>query len=87
MVSDIGEADPTFDASIKHIYSPNNQKAISMLNDKEWQIVQMRLGLVEGEEGMTSKPNFIAESLGMSIEEVEKSYKRAKRILWKNLVK
>lgn len=79
--------DPTFEESMTHIYSPQNEKAIKMLTETEWKIVQMRLGLVEGEEGVTAKPVFIAEELNMTVEEVEKIFKKAKRILSKNLQK
>jgi len=87
MIAENGDLDPTFEQSITHVFSPDNQRAIGMLTNKEWKIVQMRLGLVNGEEGMTAKPSFIAEELGMPLEEVEKTFKRAKRILSKNLVK
>jgi RNA polymerase sigma factor (sigma-70 family) len=86
-ITDNGEADPTFDQSITHIFSPENQQAIAKLSDKEWTIVQMRLGLVTGEEGILAKSSFIAEELGLPLDEVEKTFKRAKRILSKNLVK
>jgi len=79
--------DPTFEQSITQIYSPQNQKAIQMLTDIEWKIVKMRLGLVEGEDGVTAKSPFIAEELNLTVEEVEKSFKKAKRILSKNLEK
>ena len=79
--------DPTFEESIAQIYSPQNQKAIKMLTNIEWKIVKMRLGLMEGENGVTAKPPFIAEELNLTIEEVEKSFKKAKRILSKYLEK
>lgn len=79
--------DPTFEQSITHIYSPENQRAISMLSELEWKIVQMKLGLVPGEEGVVSKSHYIADELGITVDQVEKSFKKAKRILSKNLQK
>jgi|GEM_PF-3747794 len=79
-------ADPTFNDSVKHIYSPENMKAIEMLSPEEWEIIQLRYGLVGGEEGMVAKSPYIAKALDMPIEKVEKIFKRAKRILSKNLV-
>ena len=85
-LADQNDNDPTFDQSIVHLFSLDNQKAIQMLSEVEWLIVQMRLGLVPGEEGIIAKPNVIAEELGLPIVEIEKKYKRAKRILFKHLV-
>jgi len=87
VVTNVDDSDPTFDRSTVQIYSPLNKKAINKLTPREWEIVKMRLGLVDGEEGMVSKPTLIAEELGMPLDEVEKTFKRAKRILSKNLVK
>ena len=81
-----GNDDPTFDESILNVFSPQNENAISMLSPIEWKIVQMRLGLLKGEEGIKTKPDFIADILGLSVEVVEKSFKRAKRILSKHLI-
>lgn len=79
--------DHTFNEGIKHIYSPENVNAISMLSDEEWMIVKLRFGLVENEEGIVSKSPFIAEIMNMPLNKVEKIFKRAKRILSKNLTK
>ena len=86
-ITDNGEADPTFEKSIINVFSPENQRAIDKLTKTEWKIVQMRLGLINGEEGIIAKSSFIAEELNIPLEEVEKTFKRAKRILSKNLVK
>ena len=74
--------DPTFQEVVKHIYSPRVQGVIKKLTPLEWKIISMRYGL---DEGLTAKTHLIAKELNISVEEVDKNLKRAKRILFKNL--
>jgi RNA polymerase sigma factor (sigma-70 family) len=73
--------DPTFEESNNYILAPAVQKAVTKLSPIEKKIFFMRYGI---EEGMFAKPCYIASELNLSIEEVEKILKRAKRILTKN---
>jgi RNA polymerase sigma factor (sigma-70 family) len=75
-------SDPTFDAGICNIFSPAVMQAISKLSEQEFKIFSMRYGL---EHGIMAKATYIADELNIPLEDVEKTLKRAKRILSKNL--
>lgn len=71
--------DPTHEDGIKFIFSPTVMDAINTkLSDVEWQIFVMRYGIYDG---VTEKPEYIANKLGMKKHAVEKILKRVRRIL------
>ena len=78
-------SDPTFNDSVKHIYSPEVIKVINLLSPQEWKVISLKYGLVENEEGLITKTPFIAKTLNITPEKVDKIFKRAKRILSQNL--
>jgi RNA polymerase sigma factor (sigma-70 family) len=71
--------DPTFEEGMKELFSPNVTEAIKRLTESEWKIFQMKVGL----DGMKFPIIEIAKRMDMSVTEVDKQYKRAKRILTK----
>lgn len=83
----IKSGDDTVNNSMLHIFSPTNKEAIEMLTPIQWKIVQMRYGILKGEEGLITKTKQIAEILNMSKMEVDDCLKKAKKILLKNMEK
>lgn len=72
--------DPTFEEAIKYIYSPNTINAISKLNDIDWKIFKMKTGV---EDGFKHSYPDISRVLNLPIIEVDKRFKKAKRVLVK----
>ena len=77
-----GDPDPTFNESTKNMLSPAIQRAVTRLNEQEWQVLRMRLGL---DDGFVYHMPQIAEEMNLPLTEVEHLYKRAKRILFKHI--
>lgn len=73
--------DPTFDEGIANVYSPEVQKVIDKLDPVEWQVLKYRLGI---EEPKYPVPE-IAKRLNLTTDEVDRLFKRAKRIMSKQL--
>lgn len=75
-------ADPTFEDSIKEIFSPMVSSALKKLTSKEIKIFNMRTGL---EDGKKYSIEDISERLQLDVTDVDKTFKKAKRVLVKNL--
>jgi len=86
MPTELIGTDPTFNASVKHIYSPEVSKVINLLTPEEWKIICLKYGLIENEEGLISKTPQIAKMMNITPEKVDKMFKRAKRIFTQNLI-
>ena len=73
--------DPTFEESMKSVFSPNVSNAIKKLTPLEWEIFQAKTGL----DGFKQSISEIAIKLELDEKEVDKLFKRAKRILSKHI--
>lgn len=79
-VQGITVQDPTFEEGVKDVWSPAMQAIISKLTEQEWTIFRMKMGLDTGFRYPLSE---ICKVVGLSPEQVDKSFKRAKRIIFK----
>lgn len=75
--------DPTFEEGVANMFSPEVQKAIEKLTETEWIIFKMKAGL---ENGIKYPVSEIAKKLKLTADDVDKMFKRAKRILSKHIV-
>lgn len=72
--------DPTFEEGVKDVWSPAMQDIISKLTDTEWTIFRMKMGI---DTGFRYPMSEICKTVGLPLEQVDKLFKRAKRIIFK----
>lgn len=72
--------DPTFEEGVKDVWSPAMQAIIARLTPEEWTIFRMKMGLDNGFRYPISE---ICKAVGLPFEQVDKLFKRAKRIVFK----
>jgi len=79
--------DSTFYEATRQIYSKKVKNVIQKLNQEEWEIVQLKLGLKPEQEGVVSKNRYIATQLQLPEEYIDKVFKKVRRVFLRYLKK